>query len=218
MLFELEDVTATRAGRVAFEGLRADLAEGATGIVGPSGVGKSTLLRLLNRLADPSAGAIRYRGRDLREQDVLTLRREVGLVPQLPALLEGTVADNVLYGPRLAKRDADVAGSLRLAGLDPAFGSRRADALSVGEQQRVMLARTLALGPSVLLLDEPTAALDDTTKAAIEGTLRDLRERLGLSFVLVTHDLDQAARLADRVLVLERGALSEAPRVAAPNP
>jgi putative ABC transport system ATP-binding protein len=218
VLFELEGVTATRAGRVVFEALRADLAEGATGIVGPSGVGKSTLLRLLNRLADPSAGAIRYRGRDLREHDVLKLRREVGLVPQLPALLEGTVADNVLYGPRLAKQDADVARSLRLAGLDPAFGPRRADALSVGEQQRVMLARTLALQPSVLLLDEPTAALDDTTKAAIEGTLRDLRERLGLSFVLVTHDLDQAARLADRVLVLEPGALSEAPPVAAPNP
>jgi len=217
VLFELEDVTATRAGRVVFEGLRANLAEGATGIVGPSGVGKSTLLRLLNRLADPSAGTVRYRGRDLREQDVLALRREVGLVPQLPALLEGTVADNVLYGPRLAKQDADVAGSLRLAGLDPAFEPRRADALSVGEQQRVMLARTLALQPSVLLLDEPTSALDDTTKAAIEATLRNLRERLGLSFVLVTHDLDQAARLADRVLVLEPGALSEAPPVAAPN-
>ena len=217
MLFELEGVTATRAGRVVFEGLRADLAEGATGIVGPSGVGKSTLLRLLNRLADPSAGTVRYRGRDLREHDVLKLRREVGLVPQLPALLEGTVADNVLFGPRLAKRAADVAESLRLAGLDPAFEPRRADALSVGEQQRVMLARTLALEPSVLLLDEPTAALDDTSKAAIERTLRDLRERLGLSFVLVTHDLDQAARLADRVLVLEPGALSEAPPLAAPN-
>jgi putative ABC transport system ATP-binding protein len=218
VLFELEGVTATRAGRVVFEGLRADLAEGATGIVGPSGVGKSTLLRLLNRLADPSAGTVRYRGRDLREHDVLKLRREVGLVPQLPALLEGTVADNVLFGPRLAKRAADVAESLRLAGLDPAFEPRRADALSVGEQQRVMLARTLALEPSVLLLDEPTAALDDTSKAAIERTLRDLRERLGLSFVLVTHDLDQAARLADRVLVLEPGALSEAPPLAAPNP
>ena len=218
MLFELEDVTATRAGRVVFEGLRANLAEGATGIVGPSGVGKSTLLRLLNRLADPSAGTVRYRGRDLREHDVLALRREVGLVPQLPALLEGTVADNVLYGPRLAKQGADVAESLRLAGLDPAFDSRPADALSVGEQQRVMLARTLALQPSVLLLDEPTSALDDTTKAAIEATLRGLRERLGLSFVLVTHDLDQAARLADRVLVLEPGALSDATPMAAPNP
>jgi putative ABC transport system ATP-binding protein len=217
VLFEFEDVTATRAGRVVFEGLRADVADGATGIVGPSGVGKSTLLRLLNRLADPTVGTVRYRGRDLREQDVLALRRDVGLVPQLPALLEGTVAENVLYGPGLAKRGADVTASLRLAGLDPGFGPRRADALSVGEQQRVMLARTLALQPSVLLLDEPTSALDDATTAAIEATLRDLRDRLGLSFVLVTHDLDQAARLADRVLVLEPGALREAPTAAAPN-
>jgi putative ABC transport system ATP-binding protein len=202
VLFELEDVTAVRGGRVVFAGLRAHLADGATGIVGPSGAGKSTLLRLLNRLADPASGAVRYRGRDLRDLDVLALRRDVGLVPQLPALFEGTVADNILYGPHLAGRDADVATNLRLAGLDSGFGTRRADALSVGEQQRVMLARTLALGASVLLLDEPTSALDDATTAAIETTLGDLRHRLGLSFVLVTHDLDQAARLADRVLVL----------------
>jgi putative ABC transport system ATP-binding protein len=209
VLFELDDVTATRAGRVVLEGLRADLAEGATGIVGPSGVGKSTLLRLLNRLVDPVVGKIRYRGHDLREGDVLALRRDVGLVPQLPALLEGTVADNVLYGPRLAKRNVDVSEILRLAGLDPAFGPRRADALSVGEQQRVMFARTLALQPSVLLLDEPTSALDDATTAAVEATLHDLRDRLGLSFVLVTHDLGQATRLADRVLALGPAGLRE---------
>ena len=209
VLFELEDVTATRAGRVVFEGLYGRLCEGATGIVGASGVGKSTLLRLLNRLADPVVGSVRYRGRDLRDADVLALRRDVGLVPQLPALLEGTVADNVLYGPRLAGRAADLAASLSLAGLDPAFGPRRAAALSVGEQQRVMLARTLALKPSVLLLDEPTSALDDATKAAIETTLRDLRDRLGLSLVLVTHDLEQAARLADRVLALGPEGLRE---------
>lgn len=91
MLFELEDVRASRRGRVVFEGLTTSLAEGATGIVGPSGAGKSTLLRLPNRLAGPSAGTVRYRGRDLRAGDVLALRRDVGLVPQLPALLEGTV-------------------------------------------------------------------------------------------------------------------------------
>jgi putative ABC transport system ATP-binding protein len=217
VLFELDDVTASRAGRVVFEHVYATFSDGATGIVGPSGVGKSTLLRLLNRLADPSAGTVRYRGRDVREVDVLALRREVGLVPQLPALLEGTVADNVAYGPQLAKRTADVDESLRLAGLDSAFGPRRADELSVGEQQRVMLARTLALAPSVLLLDEPTSALDDASKTAIEATLRDLRDRLGLCFVLVTHDRDQAARLTDRVFVLERGGLREATAAAAPD-
>ena len=211
VLFELEDVRASRGGRVVFERLTTALAEGATGIVGPSGAGKSTLLRLLNRLADPTAGVVRYRGRDLRATDVLALRRDVGLVPQLPALLEGTVADNVLYGPRLANQSADVGQILRLAGLDPSFGPRPADALSVGEQQRVMLARTLALQPSVLLLDEPTSALDEATTAAVEATLCDLRSRLGLSFVLVTHDLDQADRLADRVLVLGAQGLHEPP-------
>jgi putative ABC transport system ATP-binding protein len=217
MLFELEGVTATRADRVVFAGVGAQLAEGATGIVGPSGVGKSTLLRLLNRLADPAAGIVRYRGRDLRDADVLALRREVALVPQLPALLEGTVVDNVRYGPQLAGRDCDVSASLGLAGLDPGFGPRRADALSVGEQQRVMLARVLALRPSVLLLDEPTSALDETSTAAIEATLGDLRERLGLSFVLVTHDRDQAVRLTDRILELGPGGLHELPAATFPS-
>jgi ABC-type methionine transport system ATPase subunit len=218
VLFELVRVTAERGARVVLEDLSATLLAGATGIVGPSGVGKSTLLRLLNRLADPASGVIRYRGRDSREHDVLGLRREVGLVAHLPALLADTVAENVLYGARLAQLDPDVADTLRLAGLDPAFASRRADALSVGEQQRVMLARALALRPSVLLLDEPTSALDEATTAAIEGTLRDLRERLGLSFVLVTHDRAQADRLTDRVLTLERGALRDAnPATAQPR-
>jgi putative ABC transport system ATP-binding protein len=185
--------------------------EGSTCIAGPSGAGKSTLLRLLNRLAEPAVGTVRYRGHDVRDYDVLALRREVGLVPQLPALLEGTVAVNVGFGARLAGRAADVRAALDLAGLDESFAERPAARLSVGEQQRVMLARALALQPGVLLLDEPTAALDERSKAAVEGTLLALRERLSLSLVFVTHELAQAERLADRIFWLEGGRVTADP-------
>jgi putative ABC transport system ATP-binding protein len=202
VLFECDQVRACRGDSVVLEGLTLAIDEGRTCIAGPSGRGKSTLLRLLNRLADADAGVVRYRGRDVRDYDVLPLRREVGLVPQLPALLDGTVAENVSYGPRLAGREAEVADALRLAGLDESFADRPATRLSVGEQQRVMLARALALEPRVLLLDEPTSALDEDAKAAVERTLLDLRERLSLSFVFVTHERAQAERLADRVIEL----------------
>jgi putative ABC transport system ATP-binding protein len=204
-LFQLDQVTLTRAGAVVLRDLTAQIPPGASCIAGPSGSGKSTLLRLLNRLVDPDEGVVRYRGRDVREYDPLELRREVCLVPQLPAPLEGTVADNVLYGVRLVGGDADVRRMLELSGLDPAFADRDAAQLSVGEQQRVMLARALALEPAVLLLDEPTSALDEGARDAVERTLLHLRERLDLSYVLVTHDLHQAARMADWVLRLDLG-------------
>jgi ABC-type methionine transport system ATPase subunit len=207
MLFELQAVVARRGGRVVLEELEGSIDEGATCIVGPSGAGKSTLLRLLNRLADPDAGAISYRGRDLRELDVLGLRREVALVPQLPALVEGSVSDNVLYGARLAGRDADVGRLLGLVGLERSYAERPATRLSVGEQQRVMLARALALEPRALLLDEPTSALDHETKLAVEATLRRLRQELEISLVFVTHDLLQTQRLGECVLALRDGRL-----------
>jgi putative ABC transport system ATP-binding protein len=210
VLFELHDVTATRSGTPVLHDLSVRLAEGATCVAGPSGSGKSTLLRLLNRLADPERGGVLYRGRDVRELDVLSLRREVCLVPQLPALLEGTVAENVGFGARLAGRPTDVGRALDLAGLASSFADRAADRLSVGEQQRVTLARALALRPAVLLLDEPTSALDADTRDAVEATLLELRERLALSYVLVTHDLGQAERLSDSVLRLEGGRAVEA--------
>jgi UDP-glucose/iron transport system ATP-binding protein len=201
-LFELDRVTASRGGHVVLDSLSAEIPKGASAVLGPSGSGKSTLLRLLNRLADPDEGTVRYRGADVRERDVLALRRAVGLVPQLPAPLEGTVADNVRFGPALAGREADVPRALTLAGLSEAFAEREAARLSVGEQQRVMLARALALEPDVLLLDEPTSALDPQARDEVERTLMELRDRLSLSYVLVTHDHDQAARLAGEVLEL----------------
>jgi putative ABC transport system ATP-binding protein len=204
-LFELEGVNLTRAGKRVLRDLSARIPDGASCVAGPSGSGKSTLLRLLNRLVDPDSGTVSYRGRDVRDYDPLALRREVCLVPQLPAPLEGTVSDNVLYGVRLMGEDADVPRLLELTGLDVSFVDRDASQLSVGEQQRVMLARALALEPAVLLLDEPTSALDEAARDAVERTLLRLRDELDLSYVLVTHDLDQAGRLADWVLRLELG-------------
>jgi ABC-type methionine transport system ATPase subunit len=205
VLFELEDVTYSRGGTVVLRGVDVRLPVGASSVVGPSGSGKSTLLRLLNRLADPDSGRVAYEGADVRERDPLALRREVSLVPQLPALIEGTVHDNVAYGPRLAGHSFDARSCLELSGLDPAFEDRDASKLSVGEQQRVMLARALALEPRVLLLDEPTSALDQAAREAVETTLRRLRARTAISLVLVTHDVDQARRLAEYVVRIDAG-------------
>jgi putative ABC transport system ATP-binding protein len=200
VLFELRDVGLDRGGRAVLDSFDASIPEGATAIVGPSGAGKSTLLRLLNRLADPGRGEIAYRGRPITAYEPLALRREVALVPQLPALLEGTVESNLRYAADLAGEPLEVDETLRRAGLDPSFAGRDVAQLSVGEQQRAMLARALAQRPAVLLLDEPTSALDHTTRDAVEATLARLRSESNLSLVLVTHDPEQARRLGDRVL------------------
>jgi putative ABC transport system ATP-binding protein len=209
VLFELRDVSLTRGDRRVLDAVSAEIPEGATAIVGPSGAGKSTLLRLLNRLADPDSGTVSYRDRPLTAYDPLELRRQVSLVPQLPALLEGTVASNVAYAARLAGKDADSERCLRLAGLDPEYAERDVAKLSVGEQQRAMLGRALAQEPSVLLLDEPTSALDEAARDAIEATLARLRRELEISIVLVSHDPEQARRLGDWVVRIEEGRVTD---------
>ena len=171
VLFELLDVSLTRGDRLVLDSVSAEIHSGATAIAGPSGSGKSTLLRLLNRLADPDTGTISYRGRPLAEYDPLRLRREVSLAPQLPSLLEGTVESNLRYAANLAGKELDAARCLGRAGLDAGFADRDVSKLSVGEQQRAMLARALAQEPAVLLLDEPTSALDHDARDAIEATL-----------------------------------------------
>jgi putative ABC transport system ATP-binding protein len=212
VLFELRDVSLTRGDRRVLDSVSAAIHAGATAIVGPSGSGKSTLLRLLNRLADPAAGTISYRDRPLAEYDPLALRREVSLVPQLPSLLEGTVGSNLAYAAGLAGKELDAGRCLGLAGLDAEFAERDVGKLSVGEQQRAMLARALSQEPDVLLLDEPTSALDHDARDAIEATLAGLRRELDISLIVVSHDPEQARRLAERALRLKQG------RVAACGP
>jgi len=201
-LFELRGVCASREGRPVLRDLDMDIHEGVTVLVGPSGAGKSTLLRLLNRLADPDRGSVCYAGTDVRERNPLDLRREACLVAQLPAPFPGTVAENVNYGPSLLGGEADVERNLERAGLGVEYAARDAAGLSVGEQQRVMLARALALEPKVLLLDEPTSALDERTRAGVEATLVQLVHEVGVSVVVVTHDRQQAKRLGRRTIEL----------------
>ena len=204
-LFELDRVALSRGGRPVLRDVSLQIGSGSTALLGPSGSGKSSLLRLLNRLADPDSGIVRFHGDDVRELDPLELRRRACLVPQLPAPLPGSVADNVRYGPDLAGREADVSRAHALAGLDDSYADRDASRLSVGEQQRVSLARCLALEPEVLLLDEPTAALDEDAREGVERTLADLVRRAGASTVLVTHDRGQASRLTYRTIEIRDG-------------
>ena len=174
-------------------------------IVGPSGAGKSTLLRTVNRLVEPTSGEIFLDGVATSEMNPLELRRRVGMVFQLPALFGETVADVILYGLRLVGRSTDVRHLLESVGLNPSIAGRDPQSLSVGQQQRVSIARALALEPEVLLMDEPTSALDQAARQRVEDLIEDLNSRLGLTIVVVSHALDQVERVADRVLLLVDG-------------
>ncbi len=176
-------------------------------IVGPSGSGKSSFLRLLNRLDEPTEGTVFLDGRDYREIPPGELRRRVGMVLQSPYLFAGTVADNIRFGP--AQRGELVPSErisrlLERVGLE-GYEGRNVDSLSGGEGQRVSLARTLINSPDVLLLDEPTSALDPAAVGEVEELICDLVPEQGLACLIVTHNREQAVRMANRVMVMERG-------------
>ena len=178
-------------------------------LVGPSGSGKSSLLRLINRLDEPTGGRVLLDGRDYREIAPRELRRRVGMVMQRPYLFPGTVADNVRFGPAqrgLTVSDAEVDGLLARVDL-AGFGARGVDRLSGGEAQRVSIARALANGPEALLLDEPTSALDEGRVEFVERLVGEMVRERGLVCLMVTHDREQARRMADRVLRMADGEL-----------
>jgi putative ABC transport system ATP-binding protein len=179
------------------------------GIVGASGSGKSSLLRLLNRLDEPTSGTVFLDGQDYRQFSPRELRRRVGMVTQRPFLFPGNVAGNIRFGPLQRGEvvaDEDIARLLERVGL-PGFAGREVANLSGGEQQRVSLARALANRPQILLLDEPTSALDEQAKMGVEQLICSLVKDTSLTCVMVTHDRDQARRMCDRVALLETGRL-----------
>jgi osmoprotectant transport system ATP-binding protein len=184
-------------------------------LVGPSGCGKTTTLRMINRLTEPSSGRVLVSGRDVREVEPHELRRGIGyVIQQVGLFVHRTVADNIATVPRLvgwdrARIDARVRELLRLVGLDEGLAGRYPAELSGGQQQRVGVARALAVDPPILLMDEPFAAVDPIVRAKLQDELLELQRRLRKTVVFVTHDIDEAIKLGDRVVVLNVGGIVE---------
>jgi osmoprotectant transport system ATP-binding protein len=202
-------------GHVALHEVSLRVAAGTTlALLGPSGGGKTTLLKLINRLLEPSAGRIVIDGEDSAALDPVLLRRRIGYVVQEAGLFPHlTAAANAEVVPRLlgwpaARRHERVRELFDLLGLDHATLAGRYPAqLSGGQRQRIGLARALAADPAILLMDEPFGALDPLIRSRLQDEFRALQARLGKTVVLVTHDVDEAFRLADAVAVLDEGRL-----------
>jgi len=184
-------------------------------VVGPSGSGKSTLLRLFNRLLEPDSGQILLAGQDIRTLPPPVLRTRVPLVAQKPYLFSGTVRSNLQMPARLRRTalpdidGQDIQQILELCQISPIWLDRDAHKLSIGQQQRVCVARSLVGPCQALLLDEPTSALDRPTAGQLAQTFRQLARQRGLAMILVTHDLRISERCADRVAILLDGAVVE---------
>jgi ABC-type methionine transport system ATPase subunit len=178
-------------------------------VVGPSGSGKSSFLRLLNRLDEPTGGSVQLNGEDYRKLAPEELRRRLGMVMQTAYLFPGTVAENVAYGPlqhgqRLLAEE--IIALLQHVGLS-GYQGRDTSNLSGGEAQRVSIARTLANGPEILLLDEPTSALDEDSAREVEDLVLDIIRERRMTCVIVTHNNAQARRIAHRTMIIRSGKL-----------
>ncbi len=178
-------------------------------LVGASGSGKSTLLKMINRLVAPTAGRVLLAGADVAARPPPALRRRIGYIFQAIGLFPHlTVGENIAIVPRLERRPITaerIAELLALVNLDPALATRLPAELSGGQRQRVGVARALAGAPPLLLMDEPFGALDPVTRDALGRRVRALHAELGLTTIMVTHDMAEALLLADRVLVMEAG-------------
>ncbi len=207
--FQVRNLSLARAGRAVLRDVNMEVAAGEiVCLLGPSGSGKSSLLRCLNRLTEPPPDSVFLDGQDITTIEVITLRRRLGMVFQKPALFPGTVAGNIAYGPALDGRilSADeITGLLALADLPADYAQRPVAELSGGQAQRVAIARALANEPASLLLDEPTSALDPGSRRHVRETVEKLRRELGLTVIWVTHYMEELLEMADRIYLLQDG-------------
>jgi osmoprotectant transport system ATP-binding protein len=209
-LVEFSNVRKSYGPTLAVAGVSLAVGDGEfVALVGASGSGKSTLLKTVNRLIDPTAGAVRFAGDNVEGLPLVALRRQIGYVFQSVGLFPHmTVGENIAIGPRLVgERLAGerIARLLELVDLEPEMADRLPDELSGGQRQRVGVARALANEPRLLLMDEPFGALDPITRDALGDRVRALHGEFGLTTVMVTHDMAEALLLADRVLVMDAG-------------
>lgn len=205
---DIAALTKRHGGRVALDDVGLSVEAGQfVALVGPSGSGKTSLLKSINRLVEPDEGTIRIDGRDVREVPVEKLRHGIGYVIQSIGLFPHmNVAENINIVPRLTGSDEDRAAELlALVALPAEVARRYPRELSGGQQQRVGVARALAARPRLMLMDEPFGALDPVTRDALGRAYRDLHDRLGLTTLMVTHDVAEALLLADRIVVLIDG-------------
>jgi len=205
---ETRNLSRAVVGRVLVDDITMQVRQGeVVAVVGPSGAGKSSFLRLLNRLDEPTGGTVLVSGRDYRQIAAPALRRRIGMVMQMAYLFPGTVAANIKFGPlqhnEVLSR-SQIAALLERVGL-PDYEERDVSNLSGGEAQRVSLARTLANSPETLLLDEPTSALDEVSARGIEELVLSIIRERQMTCLIVTHNMQQAARMADRAIHLEAG-------------
>ena len=202
-------------GHVALGGVTLEVPQGEIlAILGTSGSGKTTLLKLVNRLADPTSGEVRVGDRPTTDWDPIALRRSMGYVIQEAGLMPHlSVVDNVALTGRLVgmprdQRIVKATHSLQLVGLDPKLmGDRFPHQLSGGQRQRVGVARALTTDPNLILMDEPFGALDPITRRTLQDEFRNLQRSLGPTVILVTHDLREACRMADRLAIVDHGML-----------
>ena len=211
-----EGVTKRYGPRLALDGVSVEVAAAeCVALIGESGAGKSTLLRCFNRLVEPDAGSVLIRGVDARRLDPIEVRRRTGYVPQDGGLLpHWRIRRNVELVPWLShssRRTELATEAMTLVGLNAErFGNRWPRELSGGQRQRAAVARALANRPELVLLDEPFGALDAISRADLQATFLDIRRELKLTAVLVTHDLDEAFLLADRIVVMREGRVEQA--------
>ena len=182
-------------------------------LVGPSGCGKTTSLKMVNRLIEPTSGTILIDGRDVLAEEPVALRRGVGYVIQQVGLFpHQTIADNIATVPKLLGWDAErtrarVGELIEVVGLDPAYAARYPAQLSGGERQRVGVARALAAEPPLMLMDEPFGAVDPIVRERLQDEFLRLHRRLGMTVIFVTHDIDEAIKMGDRVAIMRAGRL-----------